>query len=405
MKVRSITLFAEPGYPPNRLLLDHLGIFARHAKSAFGQAGVTVETIRLATPPFPRWLPLRNIVSLVQELSIEASAVGVDYLSLGPAIPEFPDSFALIPDVLANTQNVFMTGLVTTAKHELDLAAAQACAEVITELATIETNGFGNLYFSALANVKPYCPFFPTAYGEFGRPAFALAIEGASIAVEAFSEALTLDEARANLIQHVEEQAARLSELSTKFASMYGYTFKGLDFTLAPHPDANASIARALEALGLPAFGEAGSVAASAFITDTLDRAQYSRTGFNGLMLPVLEDSTLAERAREGRLDLHSLLLCSAVCGTGLDVIPLPGDATAEEIYPIILDMAALALRLDKQLTARLMPIPGKRAGEVTEFAFDYFANGGIMPLRSQALKGFLVEQGKFEIKSKYPPV
>lgn len=403
MKVRSITLFANPGYPPNRLLLDQLGIFARHAKSAFSQAGLTIETIRLATPPFPQWLPLENVVHLVQNLSIEASAVGMDYLSLGPALPDFPESYTLIPEVLANTQNVFMTGLVTTANHELDLAAAKACAQIITKLAEIEPNGFGNLYFSALANVKPYCPFFPTAYGDFERPSFALAIEGASIAVEAFSEAKSLAEARANLIQRVEAQASQLTELGNKFASMYGYTFKGLDFTLAPHPDANASITRALEGLGLPAFGEAGSVAASAFITDTLDRARYPRTGFNGLMLPVLEDSTLAMRAQEGRLDLHSLLLCSAVCGTGLDVIPLPGDVTADEIYPIILDMAALALRLDKQLTARLMPIPGKKAGEVTDFEFDYFANGGILPLRSQALIGFLAEQAQIEIRSKYP--
>jgi uncharacterized protein (UPF0210 family) len=405
MKVRSITLFADPGYPPNRLLLDHLGTFARHAQSNFIQAGITVETVRLATPPFPQWIPLRDIVPVAQELSIEASAVGMDYLSLGPALPEFPESYALIPDVLANTQNVFMTGLVTTPKHELDLAAARACAEVIAKLSTIEPNGFGNLYFSALANVKPFCPFFPTAYGDFGQPAFAFAIEGASIALEAFTEAKTLAEARSNLIQRVEEQAFQLAELGSKLASMYQYAFKGLDFTLAPHPDANASIARALESLGLPAFGEAGSVAASAFITDTLDRAKYPRTGFNGLMLPVLEDSTLAARAQEGRLDLHNLLLCSAVCGTGLDVIPLPGETTADQIYPIILDMAALALRLDKQLTARLMPIPGKRAGESTNFDFDYFANSGILPLHSQPLNGFLAEKGKIEIRSKYPPV
>jgi hypothetical protein len=403
MKIRSITLFANPGFPPNRLLLDHLGIFARHAQSVFSEAGITVETIRLATPPFPLWLPLQDIVPMVQELSIETSAVGMDYLSLGPALPEHPESYALIPDVLANTQNVFMTGLVTTPNHELDLVAARKCAEIITKLALIEPNGFGNLYFSALANVKPFCPFFPTAFGDFEQPAFSLAIEGASIALEAFTEAKSLTEARSNLIHHVEDEAAKLAELGTKFASMYKYTFKGLDFTLAPHPDTNASITRALEALGLPAFGEAGSVAASAFITDTLDRARYPRIGFNGLMLPVLEDSTLAQRAREGSLNLHSLLLCSAVCGTGLDVIPLPGNATAEEIYPIVLDMAALALRLDKQLTARLMPIPGKHAGEVTEFTFDYFANGGILPLNSQPLAGFLHEQGKLEIRPKYP--
>lgn len=402
MKIRSITLFANPGYPPNRLLLDQLGIFARHARTAFKQSGVIVETIRLATPPFPKWIPLEVIVPAAQDLYIEASSVGVDYLSLGPALPDYPDSYSCIPEVLANTKNVFMTGMVTTPNHELDLAAARRCAEIITKLAAVEPNGFGNLYFSALANVKPYCPFFPTAFGDFEQTAFSLAIEGASIALEAFTEAKSLAEARSNLINRVEEQAAKLTELGTKFASMYQYSFKGLDFTLAPHPDANASITRALETLGLPAFGEAGSVVASAFITDTLDRARYQRAGFNGLMLPVLEDSILAKRAEEGRLNLHSLLLCSAVCGTGLDVIPLPGDSTADQIYPLILDMASLALRLDKQLTARLMPIPGKQAGEVTEFAFDYFANGGILPLQSQPLGGFLGEQGKLEIRPKY---
>lgn len=403
MKVRSITIFSDIGYPPNRLLLDQFGIFARHAVAEFSKIGVEVETIRLATPPFPEWMPLNAALPAAQELSIETSAVGINYLSLGPALPKYPGSYQLIPEILAGTKNVFMSGLVTTAAHELDFAAAKSCAELIISLASIESNGFGNLYFSALANVKPFGPFFPTGYAEFGQPAFALAVEGASLALEAFSEARSLAEARSSLIRRVEEQASKLTALSQKLADSYGYLFKGIDFTLAPHPDANASITRALEALGLPKFGEAGSVAVSAFVTDSLDRARYLRTGFNGLMLPVLEDSTLAARSLEGHLGLHSFLLCSAVCGTGLDVIPLPGDTSAEQIFPLILDMASLALRLDKQLTARLMPIPGKTAGQATAFDFDYFANGGILPLHAQQLKGLLANAGKLEISPKYP--
>ncbi|MEA4812190.1 MAG: DUF711 family protein [Anaerolineaceae bacterium] len=403
MKIRSLTLFAETGSPPNRLLLDHLGIFARHARALFTQAGFALETVRLAVPPFPKAYGLKDIVSLAQQLSIETSAVGVDYLSLGPALPETPEAYTLIPEVLANTQNVFMTGLVTTANHELDLNAARACAQVIEQLSKIEPNGFGNLYFSALANVKPYCPFFPTAFAEFGRPAFALAMEGASLALESFRQAESLAQARDELIRRVQAQASKLEEICFKLESAYQYAFKGLDFTLAPHPDASASIGKALEALGLPAFGLAGSITASAFLTDTLDRALYKRTGFNGLMLPVLEDSTLAERSRQGLLDLQSLLLCSAVCGTGLDVVPLPGNAGADQIYPIILDVAALALRLDKQLTARLMPIPDKNAGENTSFRFDYFANGGLLPLRSQGLQGLLASQSRMDLKKRSP--
>jgi hypothetical protein len=84
------------------------------------------------------------------------------------------------------------------------------------------------------------------------------------------------------------------------------------------------------------------------------------------------------------------LLMFSAVCGAGLDVIPLPGDTTPEEIYPILLDLGALALRLNKPLTARLMPIPGKKAGDPTTFNFGYFANSRVMTLRSQKLSGLM---------------
>jgi uncharacterized protein (UPF0210 family) len=96
-------------------------------------------------------------------------------------------------------------------------------------------------------------------------------------------------------------------------------------------------------------------------------------------MLPVLEDLTLASRSRERLFSVNDLLLYSAVCGTGLDTVPLPGDVSEEELAGILLDVASLALRLDKPLTARLMPVPGKNAGDQTEFDFAYFANGCVL--------------------------
>jgi len=115
-------------------------------------------------------------------------------------------------------------------------------------------------------------------------------------------------------------------------------------------------------------------------------------------MLPVLEDSTLAQRAAEGSLSVTELLMFSAVCGAGLDVVPLPGDTTSEEIYPILLDLGALALRLNKPLTARLMPVPGKQAGDQTTFNFGYFANSRVMPLRSQKLSGLMTGSERIKL-------
>jgi uncharacterized protein (UPF0210 family) len=103
-------------------------------------------------------------------------------------------------------------------------------------------------------------------------------------------------------------------------------------------------------------------------------------------MQPVLEDSVLAQRAAEGTLTIKDALLYSAVCGTGLDTIPLAGDTTSEQLVPLLLDLCALALRLDKPLTARLMPVPGKKAGDETNFDFGFFANSKIMALDSAGL-------------------
>jgi len=129
-------------------------------------------------------------------------------------------------------------------------------------------------------------------------------------------------------------------------------------------------------------FGVPGTLFASSFFTGCLQRADYPRCGFNGLMLPVLEDAVLAARSREDLFTVNDLLLYSAVCGTGLDTVPLPGDVTEEELAGILLDVAALALRLDTPLTARLMPIPGAQAGDMTDFDFPYFTNGRVLDVK-----------------------
>ena len=122
----------------------------------------------------------------------------------------------------------------------------------------------------------------------------------------------------------------------------------------------------------------------------------------------VLEDSILAKRAAEGHLTVTDLLTFSAVCGTGLDTIPLPGDVSVDSLSAILLDVAALALRLDKPLTARLMPIPGKAAGDPISFDFEYFADSAVMAPavlapESEALTGLLAGDEDIDIQPRMP--
>jgi hypothetical protein len=116
-------------------------------------------------------------------------------------------------------------------------------------------------------------------------------------------------------------------------------------------------------------------------------------------MLPVLEDSVLAARAAEGLLSISDLLSYSAVCGVGLDTIPLPGDISQETLTGILLDVAALAVRLDKPLTARLMPMPGLSAGDPIHFDFPYFADSRVMAAAGSGVKGLLRQLEQLEIR------
>ena len=76
------------------------------------------------------------------------------------------------------------------------------------------------------------------------------------------------------------------------------------------------------------------------------------------------------------------------MCGAGLDTVPLPGDSTAEQLEGVLLDVAAIALRLNNPLIARLMPIPGKHAGDPVEFDFEFFAKGAVLSLPAAPLQG-----------------
>jgi uncharacterized protein (UPF0210 family) len=401
MKIRSITYFTNPGWPFQAGAFQQASEFLAAARPEFENGGYPVDTARLASVPFPRLLPdctAAALSELAQKLETAASQAGFDYVSLGPALPERPDSYTAIPPALAATQNAFFAGLMTGPNGSVSLPAVRACARIISECAGVSTDGFGNLRFAALANVVPGAPFFPAAYAGEGLPSFAIASEAADLAVQAFSQANSLQEAVESLVKSVERHARQLLGIAEELARHSGVRFGGLDLTPAPFPEESRSLGTALERLGVPATGLHGSLAASAILADALDRARYPRAGFNGLMLPVLEDWTLARRAADGVLTVKDLLLYSAVCGTGLDTIPLAGDTSQEALTALLLDLAALSQRLDKPLTARLMPIPGKQAGDPTGFDFPYFANSRVMALQASELRGLLAVSGEFSL-------
>ena len=115
-------------------------------------------------------------------------------------------------------------------------------------------------------------------------------------------------------------------------------------------------------------------------------------------MLPLLEDTVLASRAAEGRIRVGDLLQWSAVCGTGLDTVPLPGDVSEEALAGLLFDVAALAVRLKKPLAARLMPLPGKVAGDPVHFDFSYFTDSCVLSLDEDEMEGLLTRTAELRL-------
>jgi len=410
MKIRTITYFLDPSWPLNAGVVQNAGKFVTTARPAFEAAGYEVQTARLATPPFPKLLKtpvLEDILSFVHELDEKTRSYGYNYISIGPALPDDLQCYELIPDIIQASENIFLSGSMTTANGGISLPAVKACSMVIFRASTLSPDGFANLRFAALANVNPGAPFFPTAYHSMEpgeqEPCFALGMEAAGVVVDAVRNASSLADARENLVSALEDHAARLHEVGMEMENRHNVRFSGIDFTPAPYPLDEISFGSAIEDLGVPAVGQHGSLAAAAFLAEALDRAKFPRAGFNGLFFPVLEDAVLARRAEEGTLTVKDLLLYATMCGTGLDTVPLPGDVTVDDLYAILLDVAFMSQRLNKPLTARLMPVPGKTAGDMTDFDFEYFSNSRVLGVHTAPIGGLLAGEESILLNSRRP--
>lgn len=396
MKIRSVTSFlkGQPGGVISQKNLEKLAHFNLAIRQELSGSGYELQSLRCATNPFPEFLVPRSpkeLVSDVQRIEKDLQSVGFDYISVGTVYPDVLELFPLIPAILANTSTVFATAQMVHPKtHQISMNAIRSAARIILELSTMDENGFTNLFFSALAQVPSGIPFLPAAYKSSAEDdlSFALAMESADLAVSAFANASSLQQAGEFYRLSIEKATHKLSALLSPLAKENGFEFLGFDFTPAPFILAERSAAGSLELLSGRTLGEISSVSAAAFLMSVLDSAEFKRSGFNGLMLPVLEDSILAQRVAEGKLTIKDLLLYSTVCGTGLDTVPLPGDITESQLCSILLDVASLSVRLNKPLTARLMPVPGKKAGEMTSFDFPFFTNTRVMSPQNEGLSG-----------------
>lgn len=385
--VRTITLGLAEAHPLTATQIMQAASILQQARQRFTDAGYEVQTIRISTRPMLDDLAdwsASQLVSYAQQLQHILNDAGLSYCSLGPAQVAgsyFPIAkIELIPDVIAPNSALNMTVQLADREHGIREEAAVPIAQVMKRLAHETAEGFGNFNFAMLACVEAGSPFFPAAYHS-GPTSLSLGLQGAGIVrgvAQAWQETgqtqpLALAQITLLVKEALEVQASPVVAQGRTLAEEYRVQFGGID--LSPAPIGEDSIITAMESFGYGLLGTPGTVALAAALTRALKSTSLPTCGYCGLMLPVLEDATLGQRWAEGRVSAHELLLYSTVCGTGLDTIPLPGDTDESAIAQLLLDVATLAWRLQKPLSARLFPVPGKRAGESTSFTSPYLTN------------------------------
>ena len=382
-RIRAITAFIRIDREHYQAQVQDALAFLRRAQAAYQGAGYEVQTLRITTQPFPeyvRGLSHEQALAFFRVLDEVAQKQGF-IASIGPAMLNDSDDSAqprLLAEVLAGSRN--LSGSIAIAGQDgLHRKSIAAAARTIQYLAAHSAGGQANFNFAATAMLPPYGPFFPGAYFTGQGHQFAIGLESANVVQDAFSTRQDFPAARASLAQKMTAAVTPIEKIATTLSGQTGWTYGGTD--VSPAPLGEVSIGAAIEKLtGVP-FGSSGTLSAAALVTSVLRQLPVKHAGYSGLMIPILEDSTLARRWGEGRISIDGLLSYSSVCGTGLDTVPLPGDVSSRQIEGMLSDTASLAYKWNKPLSVRLLPVPGKRAGEETRFNDPHLVNTVLQPL------------------------
>ena len=372
-KVRAITAFVhldKRAY--QKQLADALAVL-RKAKAAFESAGYEVETIRVTTQP------LAELVVGMSEDQALTFLADLDQFSgkegflpnIGPAMlheGDDPATMHLLERALSSLPNIEASTIIA-ADDGIHWKTIHRTAELVKYVSEHSPHSQGTFNFTATAMLRPFSPFFPGSYHIGSGGQFAVGFEGADVVRDVFvRDKGNADSALADLTAALTKHASIADKIGNEVAAKTGWIYMGVDPTPAPLGD--VSIGAAIEAFTGARFGSSGTLTAARIITAAVKAVPVKQVGYSGLMVPVMEDRVLAQRWAESTYNVDS-----SVCGTGLDTVPLPGNGGVDQIERIFADVASLAMKWNKPLSARLQPVANKKPGDQTDFQDPYLFN------------------------------
>jgi uncharacterized protein (UPF0210 family) len=313
-----------------------------------------------------------------------------------------------LPEVLSTTKRVCASVNVGTTAAGINMDAILALGRVLVETAkrTKDHDGFGCAKLVIFANAPADNPFMAGAFHGAGEPdcVINIGVSGPGVVKAAVEDLVqhsptnpTLGEI-AEVIKSTAFRVTRVGELiGREVASRLGVAFGIVDLSLAPTPQVGDSVGEILQAMGVLRLGGPGSTAALALLNDAVKKggsyASSSVGGLSGAFVAVSEDSALAMAVERGDLTLAKLEAMTAVCSVGLDMIAVPGDTDAETLAALIADEVAIGVINHKTTAVRIIPVPGKAAGERAVFG-GLFGEMIILPIHAAGGSSAFVHHG-----------
>ena len=313
-----------------------------------------------------------------------------------------------LPDVLTETTRICASINAASTKAGINVDALLLLGRIWRETAarTADADGFGCCKLSVFANMPEDNPFMAGAYKGIGEPETVInfGVSGPGVVKRAI-ERLRQTNSKCDLgciAEEIKSTAFRVTRcgelIGREVAKALGCEFGIVDLSLAPTPEVGDSVGEIFEAMGIPNVGGPGTTAALAMLNDAVKKggafASSSVGGLSGAFIPVAEDSALAKAVENGHLTLEKLEAMTSVCSVGLDMIALPGGTSAETLAALSMDELAIGVVNRKTTSVRLIPVPGKKAGDRAVFG-GLFGESPIMAIPNHTSDAFVRMGGR----------
>ena len=345
---------------------------------------ISVSPIAAVAGPFSS----SQMIDIAGVLNRAAAEVDVDFIGGFTALVEKGISKSdralidAIPEALAETERVCASVNVASTRAGINMDAVYLMGQKISRAASLsaDKDGIACAKLCVFANIPQDIPFMAGAYLGIGEAdaVINVGVSGPGVVKKAVDRALAADPRMdlgqiSELIKHTAYKVTRVGELiGREVAAKLNIRFGVADLSLAPTPNVGDSVGEIFQSLGLLSIGVPGTTAALALINDAVKKggafASSHVGGLSGAFIPVSEDLNISESVKNGHLSIEKLEAITSVCSVGLDMVAIPGDTSEDTIAAIIADEMAIGVINKKTTATRLIPVPGKKAGDSAYF-------------------------------------